>query len=37
MGAAQSGEVTLEMKRCFPPLRSVVFAGFIDPNKLAKW
>jgi hypothetical protein len=33
----QSGEVTLEMKGVLPGAPSVVFAGFSDPDKLAKW
>jgi hypothetical protein len=33
----QSGEVTLEMKGVLPGAPSGVFAGFSDPDKLAKW
>ena len=33
----QSGELTLEIKRVLPAARSVVFAAFADPDKLAKW
>ena len=35
--AAQSGELTLEMKRLLPAAPSVAFAGFSEPNELAKW
>jgi uncharacterized protein YndB with AHSA1/START domain len=35
--AAQSGELTLEMKRVLPAAPSVVFAAFSEPNELAKW
>jgi uncharacterized protein YndB with AHSA1/START domain len=35
--AAQSGELTLEMKRVLPAAPSVVFAAFSDPKELAKW
>jgi uncharacterized protein YndB with AHSA1/START domain len=35
--AAQSDELTLEMKRVLPAGRSVVFGAFSDPNELAKW
>jgi uncharacterized protein YndB with AHSA1/START domain len=35
--AAQSGELTLEMKRVLPAAASVVFAAFSEPNELAKW
>jgi uncharacterized protein YndB with AHSA1/START domain len=34
---AQSGELTLEMKRVLPAARSVVFGAFSNPNELAKW
>ena len=33
----QSGELTLEIRRVLPAARSVVFAAFADPAKLAKW
>ena len=33
----QSGKLTLEIKRVFPAAPSVVFSGFSDPDKLAKW
>jgi uncharacterized protein YndB with AHSA1/START domain len=35
--AAQSGELTLEMKRVLPAARSVVFGAFSYPSQLAKW
>jgi uncharacterized protein YndB with AHSA1/START domain len=35
--AAQSGELTLEIKRLLPAAPSVVFAAFIEPSELAKW
>ena len=35
--AAQSDELTLEMKRVLPAGRSVVFGAFSDPNELTKW
>jgi uncharacterized protein YndB with AHSA1/START domain len=35
--AAQSDELTLEIKRVLPARRSVVFGAFGDPNELAKW
>ncbi len=35
--AAQSGELTLEMRRVLPATPSVVFAALTDPSELAKW
>ena len=35
--AAQSGELTLELKRILPAAPSVVFAAFSEPHELAKW
>jgi len=35
--AAQSGELTLEMKRVLPAAPSVVFGAFSEPHRLAKW
>jgi uncharacterized protein YndB with AHSA1/START domain len=35
--AAQSGELTLEIKRLLPAAPSVAFAAFSEPNELAKW
>ncbi len=35
--AAQSGELTLEIKRALPAAPAVVFGAFSDPNQLAKW
>jgi uncharacterized protein YndB with AHSA1/START domain len=35
--AAQSGELTLELKRDLPATRSAVFKAFSDPTELAKW
>jgi len=35
--AAESGELTLELKRDFPAPPSVVFGTFSDPNELTKW
>lgn len=35
--AAQSGELTLQMKRVLPAPPSVVFRAFSDPDELAKW
>ena len=35
--AAQSGELTLEMKRVLPAAPSVVFGAFSEPDRLAKW
>jgi uncharacterized protein YndB with AHSA1/START domain len=34
---AQSGELTLGMKRVLPAAPSVVFGAFSDPEELAKW
>ena len=34
---AQSGELTLEMKRVLPAAPSVVFGAFSAPDELAKW
>ena len=33
----QSRELTLEIERVVPAARSVVFAAFANPDKLAKW
>jgi uncharacterized protein YndB with AHSA1/START domain len=35
--AAQSGELTLEIKRLLPAATSVTFAAFSEPDELAKW
>ncbi|MGH2963110.1 MAG: SRPBCC family protein [Pseudonocardiaceae bacterium] len=35
--AAQSGELTLEMKRVLPAAPSVVSEAFSDPDEVAKW
>ncbi len=35
--AAQSGELTLEIKRALTAAPPVVFGAFNDPNQLAKW
>ena len=35
--AAQSGELTLEIKRLLPAAPSVTFAAFSEPDELAKW
>jgi uncharacterized protein YndB with AHSA1/START domain len=35
--AAQSGELTLEIKRLLSAAPSVAFAAFSEPNELAKW
>ena len=35
--AAQSDELTLEITRVLPAVRSVVFEAFSDPNELARW
>jgi uncharacterized protein YndB with AHSA1/START domain len=35
--AAQSGELTLEIKRLIPAAPSVAFAAFSEPDELAKW
>ena len=35
--AAQSAELTLEMKRLLPATPPVVFAALSEPNELAKW
>ena len=35
--AAQSAELTLEMKRLLPAAPPVVFAALSEPNELAKW
>jgi uncharacterized protein YndB with AHSA1/START domain len=35
--AAQSGELTLELKRLLSAAPSVAFAAFSEPNELAKW
>jgi uncharacterized protein YndB with AHSA1/START domain len=35
--AAQSGELTLEIKRLLPAAPSVAFAAFSEPDELAKW
>lgn len=35
--AAESGELTLEMKRVLPAAPSVVFGAFSDSSELAKW
>ena len=35
--AAQSAELTLEMKRLLPAAPPVVFAAVSEPNELAKW
>jgi uncharacterized protein YndB with AHSA1/START domain len=35
--AAQSGELTLEIKRLLSAPPSVAFAAFSEPNELAKW
>jgi uncharacterized protein YndB with AHSA1/START domain len=35
--AAQSAELTLEMKRLLPAAPSVAFAALSEPNELAKW
>ena len=34
---AQSGELTLEIRRVFPAVPSVVFGAFSAPDELAKW
>jgi uncharacterized protein YndB with AHSA1/START domain len=35
--AAQSGELTLEIRRLLPAAPSVAFAAFSEPDELAKW
>src|SRR5688500_6540017 len=35
--AAQSGKLTLEIKRVLPAASSVVFGAFSAPDELAKW
>jgi uncharacterized protein YndB with AHSA1/START domain len=35
--SAQSGELTLEIKRAIPAAPSVVFGAFSAPDELAKW
>ena len=35
--AAQSAELTLEMKRLLPAAAPLVFAALSEPNELAKW
>lgn len=35
--AAQSGELTLEMRRVLPAAPSVVFAALTEPSELARW
>ena len=35
--AAQSGELTLEMRRVLPAAPSVVFAALSEPSELAQW